>query len=373
MPPILAGLKVIELTHMVAAPACGQILASLGADVTKIEPPNGDITRQLGPRWGTTSALFAVTNRGKRSVRADIRDPEIGRRVRVMALEADVVLCNIDRSFVAAAGLDAESLRRDKPELIYVEISGFGPAGPSGTDGLAQAAMGLMSLTGEENGASYRTGASVVDVSSGVFAALGVLAALERRRQGGRGDYVHVSLADACLFLQFTHLGMHAGDPTVIRRLGNHSHVACTPVFTASDGRVLISILHSRHWEKFCDLAGAPELASDPRFATNEQRCREQSLIEDIVNPLFVKRTREEWVRTLRQGRIPCGPERSYAEVSADAAVWDSGMLFNLPTEGRDALQLRLPITFAEAETAVPAPPPALGDSDELLGLAMRP
>ncbi|GAC1587932.1 MAG: CaiB/BaiF CoA-transferase family protein [Candidatus Velthaea sp.] len=366
MPAILAGLKVIELTHMVAAPVCGQILATLGADVTKIEPPGGDIARSLGPRWGTTSALFAVTNPGKHSVRADIRDPQTAAQVRAMALEADVVICNIDRSFVAAAGLDAESLRRDKSELIYVEVTGFGLDGPSGTDGLAQAAMGMMSLTAAQNGPAFRTGASVIDVSTGVFAALGVLAALERRRQTGRGDYVHVSLADACLYLQFTHLGMYAGDPDVIHRLGNHSHVSCTPMFTTSDGRILTSILHARHWEKFCELAGAPELAGDPRFATNAQRCEGQSTIEDMLNPLFAKRTRAEWVHTLRAGRIPCGPERSYAEVFADAELWQSGMFSTLPTEGHNALQLRLPITFAEGETAPPAASPELGESDAL-------
>ncbi len=350
MPPILTGLRVVELAHMIAAPVCGQILASLGAEVTKVEPPEGDITRRLGPRWQDTSALFGATNAGKRSLRADVRDPESGTRVRALALAADVVICNLDRAAVAPAGLDAASLRGENPALVYVEVSAFGAEGPPGTDGLAQAAMGLMNITGAEDGPSYRTGASVIDVSTGVFAALGVLAALERRRQTGRGDTLNVSLGDVCLFLQFGHLGMHAAAPERIRRSGNHSHVACTPTFTASDGNVLTTLLHDRHWSIFCGVVGAPELLRDPRFLTNEQRCGEQGTLEALLNPVFARGTRAEWVARLREARIPCAPERAYAEVCADDALHRSGALYELSAGGRDTLAVRLPLRFGEGE-----------------------
>lgn len=360
MAGVLQGLKVVEFTHMVAGPACGQVLGDFGADITKVEPPQGDITRRIGPMAGDMGALYASTNRNKKVVCIDFTDPEGAKRARALALQADVVISNLDTSMLKRAGLDGASLRKDAPKLICVEITGFGQGGPAGTDGLAQAAMGLMATTGAVEGPSFRTGPSVVDVSTGVWAALGVMAALENRRISGQGDYIQASLADVCLYMQYPHITMYGAAPDVVRRNGNHSVVSCTPKFEAADGMIQVTVLHQRHWQALCEHAGAPQLISDPRFASNDQRCDAQGEIEKLLHPLMRQRTRREWVELLRAAKLPCGPERDYAEVTTDAELLARGMLYQLPSTDGISLQVRMPLEFATTPCAAPQAPPSL-------------
>jgi crotonobetainyl-CoA:carnitine CoA-transferase CaiB-like acyl-CoA transferase len=360
MAGVLQGLKVVEFTHMVAGPACGQVLGDFGADITKVEPPQGDITRRIGPMAGDMAALYASTNRNKKVVCIDITDPDGARQARGLALQADVVISNLDTSMLKRAGLDGAALRRDAPKLICVEITGFGQGGPAGTDGLAQAAMGLMATTGAVEGPTFRTGPSVVDVSTGVWAALGVMAALENRRVSGQGDYIQASLADVCLYMQYPHITMYGAAPDVVRRNGNHSVVSCTPKFETADGMIQVTVLHQRHWQALCEKAGAPELGDDPRFASNDQRCAAQGAIEGLLNPLMRRRRRHEWVELLRAARLPCGPERDYAEVTVDAELHARGMLYHLPSDDGGSLQVRMPLEFATTPRAAPQAPPTL-------------
>jgi crotonobetainyl-CoA:carnitine CoA-transferase CaiB-like acyl-CoA transferase len=357
MAGVLQGLKVVEFTHMVAGPACGQVLGDFGADITKIEPPQGDITRRIGPMAGDMAALYASTNRNKKVVCLDVTDSDGARKARELALKADVTISNLDTAMLKRAGLDGASLRRDEPRLICVEITGFGQGGPAGTDGLAQAAMGLMATTGAPEGPTFRTGPSVVDVSTGVWAALGVMAALEHRRQTGRGDFIQASLADVCLYMQYPHITMYSAAPGVVRRNGNHSVVACTPKFETADGMIQVTVLHQRHWRALCEHAGAPELADDPRFASTAQLCAAQPLIEELLNPLMRKRTRSDWVGKLRGAKLPCGPERDYAEVTVDAELFSRGMLYRLGAGNASSLQVRMPLEFAATPRAIPEPP----------------
>jgi crotonobetainyl-CoA:carnitine CoA-transferase CaiB-like acyl-CoA transferase len=290
----------------------------------------------------------------------DLTDPEAAAQARELALKADVVISNLDTAMLRRAGLDGASLRRDAPRLICVEITGFGQGGPAGTDGLAQAAMGMMATTGAAEGPTFRTGPSVVDVSTGVWAALGVMAALENRRVSGQGDFIQASLADVCLYMQYPHITMYGAAPDVVRRNGNHSVVSCTPKFETSDGMIQVTVLHQRHWQALCQNAGAPELADDPRFASNAQRCEAQQRIEELFNPLMRKRRRSEWVELLRAAKLPCGPERDYAEVTADAELHARGMLYRLPSGDAGSLQVRMPLEFATTPRAKPEPPPSL-------------
>jgi CoA:oxalate CoA-transferase len=364
MAGVLQGVRVVEFTHMVAGPACGQVLGDFGAEILKVEPPQGDITRRMGPMAGDVAALYASTNRNKQVVCLDLTDPVDAAKARQLALGADVVISNLDAALLQKAGLDGAALRRANPQLICVEVTGFGPGGPAGTDGLAQAAMGLMATTGSVEGPSFRTGPSVVDVSTGVWAALGVFAALENRRRTGQGDLIQASLADTCLYLQYPHLTMYAAAPDVVRRNGNHSVVACTPLFEAADGRLLVTVLHQRHWQALCDVAGAPQLADDPDFASNARRCAGQSRIETLLNPLMRRRTRAEWVSLLRAAKLPCGPERDYAEVTEDADLHARGMLYRLPQGDGESLQVGMPLQFTTMQRVVPQPPPLLPASD---------
>jgi crotonobetainyl-CoA:carnitine CoA-transferase CaiB-like acyl-CoA transferase len=357
---VLQGLRVVEFTHMVAGPSCGQVLGDFGAEVTKVEPPQGDITRRMGPMAGNVAALYASTNRNKKVVCIDLAEPAGADEARVLALAADVVVSNLDTAMLQRIGLDGASLRRANPRLICVEITGFGQGGPAGTDGLAQAAMGLMAMTGPVDGPTFRTGPSVVDVSTGVWAALGVMAALENRRLTGEGDFIQASLADVCLYMQYPQITMYAAGPDVVRRNGNHSVVSCTPKFESADGMLQVTVLHQRHWQSLCETVGAAELAADPAFATNEQRCDAQGRIEALLNPLLRKRTRADWTERLRAVKLPCGPERDYAEVTADAELLSRGMLYRLPAGDGTSLQVRMPLEFATTERIRPEPPPAV-------------
>lgn len=360
MTAVLSGLQVVEFTHMVAGPSCGQVLGDLGASITKIEPPQGDVTRRMGPMAGNVAALYASTNRNKQVVCLDITDAAQAERARAIALEADVVISNLSPAMLERAGVDGTALRRLNPALIVVLVTGFGVGGPAGTDGLAQAAMGLMAATGPVEGPGFRTGASVVDVTTGVWAALGVLAALENRRQTGQGDFIQVSLADTALYMQYAQIGLFGADPSFARRNGNHSTVSCTPMFNAADGRLLTTVLTMKHWRALCKAAGMNELAGDARFETNEQRCAAQGEIERLFAPVMLTRTRAEWTALLRAAGLPCGPERGYAEVTSDPELIARGLLFKLPQGGGESLQVRMPLEFETTQRAVPRPPPEL-------------
>jgi len=356
---LLEGLKVVEFTHMVAGPSCGQVLGDLGARVIKVEPPQGDVTRRMGPMAGDVAALYASTNRNKEVVCLDITRPEEAAQARALACDADVVVSNLAPAMLSKAGLDSRELRQLKPRLIVVLVTGFGAGGPAGTDGLAQASSGLMAATGSVEGPGFRTGASVVDVSTGVWAALGVLAALENRRQTGQGDFIQVSLADTCLYMQYAQIGLFDADPSFARRNGNHSTVSCTPMFETADGRLLTTILTTKHWQALCRTAGLA-LEGDPRFETNEQRCAAQDDIEALFDAAMRRKTRAEWTEVLRAAGVPCGPERPYAEVVADPELLARGMLFRLPQGEGSSLQVRMPLEFETTQRSAPKPPPLL-------------
>jgi CoA:oxalate CoA-transferase len=356
---VLQGLKVVEFTHMVAGPSCGQVLGDLGAQVIKVEPPQGDVTRRMGPMAGDVAALYASTNRNKEVVCLDIMKPEEAARARVLACAADVVVSNLAPAMLAKAGLAAGDLRAQNPKLIVVLVTGFGAGGPAGTDGLAQASSGLMAATGPVQGPGFRTGASVVDVTTGVWAALGVLAALENRRQTGQGDFIQISLADTCLYMQYAQIGLFDADPVFARRNANHSTVSCTPMFTTADGRLLTTVLTTKHWKALCRTVGVP-LESDPRFATNEQRCAAQAEIEALLEASMRRKTRAEWTGLLRSAGVPCGPERPYAEVVADPELIERGMLFRLAQGEGSSLQVRMPLEFETTQRATPKPSPRL-------------
>jgi crotonobetainyl-CoA:carnitine CoA-transferase CaiB-like acyl-CoA transferase len=370
--PVLEGIKVIELGQLAAIPACGQILADLGAEVIKVEASRGDISRDLGPVIGNGMGPFYMSlNRGKRSVRADVRQGEGGLPLRRLMLSADAVITNLDRRSLREAGLDAASLRREQPRLVYLEISGYDSEGPAATDSLIQEAMGMTSVTGPTNGEPYRCGAIVVDMSTSIWAALGVVSALYRRDRTGAGEHVEISLADAALFLQTSNLAVFREDPRAMRRRGNHSNLTCTPMLTASDGRIGVSLLHDRHWREFCREVDCPELIDDPRFATNELRTAAQGLIERIVNPVIYPGTRAVWIERLTARRVPCAPERGYDEVLRDASLWQRGSLYEQTVDGseRKVLQTRLPLFFEAADLAAPRPAPELGEATkEILG-----
>ncbi len=344
----LEGLLVVELSQLIAAPHAAQLLALQGADVLKIEPPEGDVSRRMGPSLpGGTSAMYLSFNRGKRTTVADLHYAADLSRIIELASAADVFITNHDALSLLRVGLDFASLAGRNAKLVYAEVSAFGSGGPLGTDGLAQAASGMASLTGPADGQAYRSGASVVDVSTGVWLAFGIMLALEERRRTGRGVLVRTSLMDVALGLTMNQLAMFSLDPVQIRRIGNHSMISCTPMFQASDGRFAVTLIHNRHWLQFCRALERPELIDDPRFRDDESRRIRQQELEAELDPMLCLQARAIWVERLRAVRVPVAPERTLAEVLADEDLRLRGMLYDEELPASAAVTLvGSPITF---------------------------
>lgn len=340
----LDGITVVELAQVFAVPHAGQLLAADGARVLKIEPPAGDLARRQGALLpGGTSTSFETFNRGKELATADLRDPADRERVAALAAAADVFITNQDLEFLRSFGLDYASLSAANPRLVYGELSAFGPGGPIGTDGLAQAASGMTDLTGPPDGRGFRSGVSAVDVAAGVWLAFGIAVALHERARTGRGKLVQLSLQEVALGLAMAQLSLGSVLPERMRRMGNLSLTSCTPVFLASDGRVFTTIMDDRHWRRFCTALGRPDLIQDPRFADDDARFAHQAEIEAELNPAFAGGTRDEWVERLRRERVPCAAERMVAEVLADPDLRARGLLYRHSVGDIEMTQVAIP------------------------------
>lgn len=341
----LSGLRVIELAQVIAAPMTAQLLALEGADVLKVEPPEGDWVRRQGALIaGASSTFFEAFNRGKTFIRANLRARGDREAIRNLVAAADVFITNQDPGYLAACGLDRATMFARNPTLVYAELSGFGPGGPQGTDALAQAASGMTSITGPPDGQGFRSGVTVVDVASGVWLAFAILTAVEERRRTGRGKLLQISLHGVALSLSMAQLGYASVEPSRVKRIGNHSLTTCTPVFTAADGRVFVTLMDDRHWSRFATVMGQPELIADPRFAGEDERRDRQADIEAIFSQAFATDTRAAWIERLRAERIPCTAERTVAEVLADPALYAAGALYRQTVEGVEFTQVGSPV-----------------------------
>ena len=340
----LDGVVVVEVAQVFAVPHAGQLLAAEGARVIKVEPPGGDIARRQGaPLPGGTSSIFEAFNRGKELAVADLHTPPGRELVADLAAAADVFLTNQDAGYLRAAGLDHASLSARNPGLVYGELSAFHPGGPIGTDGLAQAASGLVDLTGSPDRPGFRSGVSAVDVAAGVWLAFGVVVALQERASSGRGKLLQLSLQQVALALGMAQLSMGSVLPERMRRMGNLSLTSCTPVFQASDGRVFTTVMDDRHWRRLCAAIDRTDLVADPRFADEDARFRNQAQIEVEVNPAFAGGTRDQWIERLRRERVPCAPERTVAEVLADPDLRNRGFIYTQSVGDVEVAQVSLP------------------------------
>ena len=392
MPSALSHVTVLDLSRILAGPWAGQVLADLGADVVKIERPgSGDDTRAFGPPFlkiadgengtgtggtGTRgaradAAYYLCANRNKQSVTVDIGTPEGQALIRELARGSDVVLENFKVGGLKAYGLDYESLKAANPRLIYCSITGFGQTGPyaarAGYDFLIQGMGGLMSITGRGDGepgsGPQKAGVAVTDILTGLYAAIGILAALHHRERTGEGQHIDVSLLDvqvACLANQALNYLVSGQAP---KRLGNaHPNIVPYQDFPTRDGHMIIAVGNDAQFARLCAAAGLEELANDPRFATNEQRvAHRQPLIEALCRATRTRST-EEWIAALELAGVPCGPINAIDSVFADPQVKARGMQIELPhpLAGRVPLvanPLRLSATPVSYRTA----PPVLG------------
>jgi crotonobetainyl-CoA:carnitine CoA-transferase CaiB-like acyl-CoA transferase len=383
----LEGVRVLDLSRVLAGPWCTQTLADLGADVIKVERPGtGDDTRGWGPpflkdregRDTAEAAYYLGTNRNKRSVTIDIAKPAGQALVRRLASQCDVFVENFKVGDMARYGLDAATLRAANPRLVYCSITGFGQTGPyrerAGYDYAVQGMGGLMSVTGERDdlpgGGPQKVGVAVADLFTGMYASVAILAALRHRDLTGEGQVVDMALLDtqvamlANLGANFLVTGVPPG------RMGNaHQNIVPYQVFEVADGHVILAVGNDGQFAKFCEVAGCPGLAADPRFAKNADRVRHRDVLVPMLAERMKQRRKHDWLAALEAAKVPCGAINSLDEVFADPHVQSRGMTVGVPHPLADGLRLvASPIKLSDTPVQYRRPPPLLGEhTDEVL------
>jgi crotonobetainyl-CoA:carnitine CoA-transferase CaiB-like acyl-CoA transferase len=367
----LARVRVLDLTHALAGPYCTMLLGDLGADVLKLEPPGeGDHARHWGPPFvGGESSYFLSVNRNKRSVALDLKAPAGRRAATELALASDVVVENFKPGTAARLGLGPEELRGREPRLVYASISGFGQGRPTlaGYDQIAQGTSGLMSITGEPDGPPTKVGVPVGDITAGMFAAHAILAALLEREATGRGRTIDVALNDALLALHTYQAGRYfaTGEPPA--REGNyHATIAPYGTFATRDGYLNVAVGSDAQYRRFCQALEAPELADDPRFATNADRQRSRPQLTAEIERRLAARTTAEWRRVMEAAGIPAGPINSLADAFDDHVAVDRQMRLDIPHPAAGRIgQVGAPWKLDGDSSPIRRPPPLLGEHTE--------
>ncbi|MGV0761382.1 CaiB/BaiF CoA-transferase family protein [Tistrella mobilis] len=383
----LSHIRVLDLSRVLAGPWASQILGDLGAEVLKIERPGaGDDTRGWGPPYAEAAdgsareaAYFLTTNRNKSSVAIDMGTAEGAALIRRLAAESDVVIENFKVGGLKKYGLDQESLRALNPRLIYCSITGFGQTGPyaprAGYDFMIQAMGGLMSVTGEPDevpgGGPVKVGVALVDVMTGLYATIGVLAALAHRERTGEGQYIDLALLDVSVATLANQAMNYLVSGKAPGRMGNaHPNIVPYQAFATQDGHLVLAIGNDEQFRRFAAEAGHPEWATDPRFATNAQRVANRAALVPLVAGAVATRTTDDWIAALESKAVPCGPINTLDRVFADPQVQARGLarqiahpaLGSVPTVANPLNLSATPVDYARAA-------PRLGaDTDETLG-----
>jgi formyl-CoA transferase len=389
-PAALDGIKVLDLSRVLAGPWCTQILADLGADVVKIERPGvGDDTRTWGPPFlkdehghdTDQATYFTSCNRNKRSVTIDMATPEGQALLKKMAAQADILVENFKTGGLRQYGLDYESLRALNPRLVYCSVTGFGHDGPhasrAGYDLMIQATTGMMSITGrpdgEPGGGPLRVGVALTDLFTGVYAATAILAAIEVRHRTGEGQHIDMALLDVGMAILANQASAFLNTGVAPQRQGN-SHPSLAPYqdFHTKDGAMLLAIGNNGQFARFCEAAGHPEWASDPRFATNTLRVRHREVLIPMMEAVTRTRTTAEWIALLEDKAVPCGPINNIAQAFEDAQVKARGLAVTLPRDAGDGISqiagVASPLRLQGTPPVLRRAPPALGQhTDEVL------
>ncbi|MGY4827434.1 CaiB/BaiF CoA transferase family protein [Sphaerotilaceae bacterium SBD11-9] len=390
-PQPLAGVRVLDLSRVLAGPWCTQTLADLGADVIKIERPmkngsGGDDTRGWGPpflknRSGddtAEAAYYLGTNRNKRSVTVDIAQPEGQALIRRLAGECDVFIENFKVGDMVRYGLDAATLRAAHPRLIYCSVTGFGQTGPyrerAGYDYAIQGMGGLMSVTGERDdlpgGGPQKVGVAVADLFTGMYATVAILAALRHRDATGEGQAIDMALLDTQVAM-LANLGANYLTTGVApQRIGNaHQNIVPYQVFEAADGHLILAVGNDGQYAKFCEVAGRPDLAQDARFIKNADRVRHRATLVPVLAEVLKTRKKQDWLTALEAAKVPCGAINNLGEVFADPHVQSRGMTVPMAHPLTDHLRLvASPMKLSATPVQYRRPPPLLGEhTDEVL------
>lgn len=383
----LSHIRVLDLTRVLAGPWCAQTLADFGADVIKVERPGaGDDTRRWGPPYlkdangadTAEAAYYLAANRNKRSVTVDIATPEGQKVIRELAAQSDVVLENYKAGQLKKYGLDYESLREVKPDLIYCSVTGFGQTGPyahrAGYDFIIQGIGGFMSITGERDGepggGPQKAGVAISDLATGLYATIAVLAALAHRDRTGEGQSIDMALLDVqvALLANMNTNYLASGQPPV--RWGNaHPNIVPYQTFQTSDGWIIVAVGNDGQFRKFVEAGGRPELADDARFATNTARVRHRDTLVPILADMVKARDKDTWIAALEAAGVPCGPINELDEVFDNEQVIARGMQVELPHPcGAPVKLVRNPIRMSRTPPEARTAPPLLGaQTDDVL------
>ncbi len=382
----LDGLRVLDLSRILAGPTCTQLLGDLGAEVIKIENPStgGDDTRSWGPPFVTDldgqrtdlSAYFMSANRNKLSVAVDIATDEGQEIIRALVADCDILIENFKPGGLAKYGLDAQTMLKDHPGLIYCSISGYGQTGPNaskpGYDLMAQGYGGIMSITGEPDGAPMKVGVGVADVMCGMYATVGILAALRHRDKTGEGQHVDVALVDSQVAWLINEGVSHlATGQNPVRRGNGHPNIVPYSVFGTSDGHVIIAVGNDSQFERFCAFLGLDDLSSDARFATNPARIVNRDALTDAIAPSLANRTTQEVVVGLEAVKVPVGPVQTLQEVFKSDQVAARDMVVEMDDDSVQDGKLRLignPLKLSRTPVSYRRKPPNFGqDTDAVL------
>jgi crotonobetainyl-CoA:carnitine CoA-transferase CaiB-like acyl-CoA transferase len=377
-PAPLAGLKVVEFCQVAAGPFCGMLLADFGAQVVKVEPPEGDAMRQWPPVNGGYSENFASLNRGKKSVALDLKNPADRDFARALVLEADVLVENNRPGVMQRLGLGWDWFAPRKPALVYCSISAFGQVGPRATEGgfdlTLQAASGVMSVTGEEGGAPVKCGVPICDFTAGLYAAYAIAARVAAIRAGAGGGTIDVPMFATTLAVGALQTSEYFGTGRNPRKLGSaHPRNAPYQAYRAADGWFAIAAGNNRLWQAVCEVAGAPEWSNDARFATTTLRAANQSALKELLEARFASAPVAQWLERFRAAGVPCAPINGYAESLADPQAAHLGLVIPATLPGGHATRtVGCPVRLDGEAVAVNATFPALGEHTQALRAALE-
>jgi crotonobetainyl-CoA:carnitine CoA-transferase CaiB-like acyl-CoA transferase len=381
----LHGIRVVDLTRILAGPTCTQILGDLGADVIKVEQPGkGDDTRGFAPPYlkddkgdeTAESAYFASSNRNKRSLTLDLANPDGQALAKKLIAKSDVLVENFKKGGLAKYGLGYEQLKSDNPRLVYCSITGFGQTGPyssrPGYDVLIQAMGGFMSVTGEADRPPQKAGVPIADIMAGMYAGVAICAALRHREVTGKGQYIDISMLDTqAAMLSIMALNYLATGESPKRLGGAHPNIVPYQGFPSADGDIIIAAANDGQFERLCKVAGRPELAQDPRFKTNDQRVRNRDVLVPMLREIVAAKPSKFWLEELEKANVSAGPINTIKQLFDDPQIKARGMELKMPHPATGMAPVRLvasPIRMSETGPDYRHAPPLLGQhTDEVL------
>ncbi|ALJ39362.1 MULTISPECIES: CaiB/BaiF CoA transferase family protein [Azospirillum] len=365
----LDGLTVLDFTHIGAGPTCTMLLADMGARVIKVEPPQGELGRQLGPAWiGDDSALYHAFNRNKLGLSLDLKTPQGVEVARTLARTADVLVESMRPGVMQRIGLGYDVLSAHNPGLVYASISAYGQDGPyaerPGVDGIIQADSGLMSIIGTPASEPCKVQAPVVDVFTGYVAALGILAKMMERRRDGKGGQLDINLLNAALALQQPSIAGYLADGVLPKRQGSAApYSAPNEAFETADGWIMVAAYNGGRWDRLCEVLGRVDLIHDQRFETSATRVANREAMRDTLGPLFKAQPSEHWLAVLRKVDVLCTRVADYTDLVGHPQVAANAMIAGMSHPALGTIQVPgFPINSRESNAVPHAPAPALGE-----------